>query len=299
MINQIFKVPTIKLLQLCVLLTSVFFFSACQKEKINEIYEANTVEIRADDDKTPMEGTLQLKVRVFLDGPYDPSLGSMDNSLGAGNLIPGITDPDVAGQFVDWVDIELRSQLDPEDILETKTFLVTPNGWVANLDGTIILTFDEPSNEAYYVAVRHRNHLGCMTAEALYFRDQTIGCIDFTSMATQTWTSATNQFPRKMEADEVMTLWAGDATADDAVIQQGPGNDNAAIIFAVTGNPGNPTGDINFIVSGVYATEDTNMDGNIIAQGPGHDRQEVFLTVFTYPGNTSNSPNFVVTEILP
>jgi Bacterial Ig-like domain (group 2) len=133
----------------------------------------------------PNKVTLNLK--VFLEGNYDPATNLMSDDLRMNNLIPliepftnltgftrGITGGETmtntvltvtgANAIVDWILIELRSKTSPSTVLYTRAALLQRDGDIVDIDGTSALTFIGASEDNYYVAVRHRNHLGFRTS---------------------------------------------------------------------------------------------------------------------------------------
>ncbi|MEO5583965.1 MAG: M12 family metallo-peptidase, partial [Flavobacteriales bacterium] len=123
-----------------------------------------------------------LGIKVLMQGPYRVSGGLMVDSLRATGLLP-ITEPytalgftvegpvtvapavfTVTGQnaIVDWVLVELRNATNPSVVEETRVGLLQRDGDITGLDGTSALGFCSNAGN-YRVAVRHRNHLGCMS----------------------------------------------------------------------------------------------------------------------------------------
>ena len=76
--------------------------------------------------------------------------------------------------IVDWVFLELRSKTNNMLVLATRSALVQRDGDIVDLDGTSEVTFPNSYVDQYYLMVRHRNHLGALTANL----------IDFTNNAT-------------------------------------------------------------------------------------------------------------------
>lgn len=123
---------------------------------------------------------------VMLGGPFDPQTLRMTATLNQQGLVPLMepytalgypqegggggetTTPTVlntnypAGRVVDWVRLELRSSADPSQLVATRQALVLQNGSIVSTAGIAINFFDVVHGN-YYVAVRHRNHLGSMT----------------------------------------------------------------------------------------------------------------------------------------
>src|SRR5690606_14875273 len=87
--------------------------------------------------------------------------------------------------IVDWVVVELRSATMPAQIVEAQCALLQRDGDVVAADGSSVLHFSAPEGD-YHIAVRHRNHLGCMTATT---RSLTTAAtmVDFGLSATATY----------------------------------------------------------------------------------------------------------------
>jgi hypothetical protein len=132
-----------------------------------------------------------LSLRMVLGGPYDAATGLMKDDLRAAGLIPALEPYTALGYLqvggggetvapatlaitgknamVDWVLVELRDQLDPAVVVATRCALLQRDGDVVGTDGHAALTFGVPAGN-YYVAARHRNHLGVMTATPVAVR---------------------------------------------------------------------------------------------------------------------------------
>jgi hypothetical protein len=167
---------------------------------------------------------------------------------------------------VDWVVAELRSSSTPTTIFASRSALVQRDGDVVLGDGISPLRFDAiPGN--YHVAIRHRNHLGVMTAVPIAL-SSTATTIDFTDPATPTW--GTNA---QKNVNGTMVLWPGDVTFDGTVKYVGPNNDRDPILQAVGGST--PTN----VMSNVYHRADVNMDGSIRYVGASNDRDIILQTI--------------------
>ena len=127
-------------------------------------------------------GSVELAVKVFLQGPYSTETGLMNHELQSGGLIP-LTEPYGTGKnetttqavldkndvpediIVDWVLIELRDT--PTTVVDRRAALVQRDGDVVDLDGVSAVKFTDVDPGLYFVVVRHRNHLGIMTSERI------------------------------------------------------------------------------------------------------------------------------------
>ncbi len=146
--------------------------------------------------ETPKE--LLLSVKAFLEGPYDSASGLMNDDLRTQDLIPS-TEPysnngetvdaavlAVSGDdaIVDWVLVELRDQNINTVVYHTRAALLQRDGDIVDTDGMSPISFIYTREDiGYFVAVRHRNHLGVMATSALNL-SETASSIDLSTSAT-------------------------------------------------------------------------------------------------------------------
>jgi hypothetical protein len=62
--------------------------------------------------------------------------------------------------IVDWVFIELRAKTNPTIVLYTRSALIQRDGDIVDVDGLSPVIFPAANNDTYYIALKHRNHLG-------------------------------------------------------------------------------------------------------------------------------------------
>jgi len=149
------------------------------------------------------------------------------------------------------------------------------------------------------VAVRHRNHLGVMTATARAMNPAGL-VVDFRKAATPTFrfsSSALNQ--AQVVVQQGRALWAGNAELDRLIIYQGTANDVNPIYTRVITDPLNvfilPT----FKARGYYV-EDIDMNGEAVFQGTGNDLEFIYQNIISnHPGNALVLPFFTIREQLP
>ncbi|MBK9276096.1 MAG: SprB repeat-containing protein [Flavobacteriales bacterium] len=232
-----------------------------------------------------------LNVKVFLEGAYVTSTGTMRDDLRANALVP-ITDPypamglytspaphvavldpavlAVTGDdaIVDWVRLELRDPLDPSVIKAAKHVLVQRDGDVVDLDGVSPVGFFG-SVGTHHVVVRHRNHLACMTLDPVAMTSAPVS-VDLTDAATTTFgtnarKSITGTFP-------ALVLWAGDVTFNGQVKYAGGSNDRDPILVRIGGLV--PTATANG-----YYPEDVNLNGQVKYAGSANDRDPILVNI--------------------
>jgi subtilisin-like proprotein convertase family protein len=247
-------------------------------------------------------GGVNVNVRGYLEGPYSTGTGLMSDALRSASLIPA-TEPYTALGFtqvtgggetvapavlavtgnnaiVDWVLVELRSAGNNTVITRTRCGLLQRDGDVVDVDGTSPLAFAGLSAGNYYVALRHRNHLGVMTIAAVGLSTSP-GLVDFSLNTTSTFGTAATK-----TVGTVQALWAGNARRDADLKYTGSNNDRDPILVAVGSTTPNNTG-------AGYLPTDVNMDGLAKYTGSANDRDPILVNV------GSTTPNNVRTQQLP
>ena len=247
----------------------------------------------------PSQCGVKVSPRVILEGPYVSSTGLMSDAMRSLAGFP-LTEPFTAlgyahvgggggetttgsvlattgnNAIVDWMVVELRNAANPATRVASRSALVQRDGDVVATDGSSALTFNVPVG-SYYVAVRHRNHLGAMTLNPVTLSSAP-ATVDFTSAATATFgTSARKSITGTFPAQ---ALWAGDVLFNGNVQYAGAGNDRDPILITV----GSTTP--NNVVNNVYSTRDVNMNGSVSYVGSGNDRDPILVNV---GGSTPNN----------
>ena len=133
-----------------------------------------------------------MNIRAILEGAFNSSEFEMNDDLRVSNLIPttspyedaatcdtSIFDISTSSAVVDWVEIQLRSADDINEIVARKSFFLQKSSSVMNADGSSTPIINAWQGN-YYVAIAHRNHLKLVTKEALAFKGNSVN-VDFTS----------------------------------------------------------------------------------------------------------------------
>jgi len=144
-----------------------------------------------------------------------------------------------------------------------------------DMDGTSAIAFSAPAGN-YFLAISHRNHLGCMSASAISLSG-TATSIDFTVAGTVTYGT-----DARKAIGNWRVLWAGDVTFNQQVKYTGTNNDRDPILVRIGGVI--PTNTVNG-----YFPEDVTMDGIVKYTGSNNDRDPILVTVGgTVPTNVRN-----------
>lgn len=180
------------------------------------------------------KGTV-VQAKVFFEGPYNETSSSMEDHLREAGKIP-LTEPFTTLGFrhlnggggevlnsnvlkttgndaiVDWVFVELRDKNDPTITIATRSALLQRDGDIVEIDGISPLRFKTIGADNYYIALRHRNHLGLRSLNPVLPNTQSTLIIDFTNPATATYgINAQKNIAGKM------CMYAGNANYDSQI----------------------------------------------------------------------------------
>jgi len=245
--------------------------------------------------------TVEVMAKVFLQGPYDGPSNRMGDALrtlgdfplaqphaaintafpgsfvevsnlGTETILPAVlTVSHADNAIVDWIWLELRDKNNPNTRLFTRSALVQRDGDIVDLDGTSEVAFPNAYQDNYYLMVRHRNHLACMTAGVVDLTNPGT-MVDFTTAAQATF-GTTSTSARRLIKTATFGLWAGNTYPKDdsgnggafRLLYNGSNNDRAPILTRVGfSTPLN-------VVMGYYI-EDVNLNGEVKYSGSGNDR---------------------------
>jgi len=263
----------------------------------------------------PVLSPLLVSPKVFLQGNYIIS-GVMTDGLRSLNLIPlsepysaltmitptlrgsGGGETSVASVIgsaaglasnttaVDWVLAQLHRAADGI-VVSQRAVLLLRNGTVVETDGITPVNFAGNAAGAYYVSIRHRNHLGVRSAGTFSLAKTTSTTYDFTTGLGQAFAGAVTNNAMASLTPTVFGLWAGDATGNRVVRLSGGGNDLNQILNTTLG------GIVGGSVTSTYNRSDLNLNGTVRFTGGGNDAN--ILINVALAGNVGASitqPNF-------
>lgn len=247
---------------------------------------------------------LKIAVKLMLEGPYESATNRMRDDLRTAGLIPtsepysalGFTQASDGGgesllpvaltntgdnAIVDWVLVELRDAVTPTTIMATRAALLQRDGDVVDINGSSTIALLAPSTGSYSVAVRHRNHMGCMLGVPTGLSTNLLTGVDFTDPLLPTYGT-----DARKTIGSAAVLWTGNALRDAQVKYTGSANDRDPILVTVGSTTPNNT------ING-YLGADTNLDGTVKYTGSANDRDLILINV------GSTSPNNMRVEQLP
>ena len=135
---------------------------------------------------------------VYLQGSY--ASGSMITKLKGAELIPKSQPYNISPwnyngnesvqtiplEIVDWVLVELRSDISSSSIAAKRAAFVRSDGSIVDLDGYSPVNFYGINNGEYYIILRHRNHLSIMSANKVALTEFST-LYDFTDSSTSAY----------------------------------------------------------------------------------------------------------------
>jgi hypothetical protein len=200
-----------------------------------------------------------------------------------------------ADNVVDWIYIELRDRNSSTTVVGGQSGLLQRDGDIVSVDGLTPLEFNVAPN-LYYVVVKHRNHLGIMTANTVQL-SSTLANVDFTDAANQI-TFGSNAQTAFGVTNGTVAMWAGNVNGDAVVQYSGTTPDAPSILSEVLNDSGNFFNFPTYVIEG-YNAHDVNMDGNTQYTGTGPDTPFVLQNVLAHPGNFLNFSTYQIQEQLP
>ena len=230
---------------------------------------------------------VEVTARVLLKGPYRSTDQLMLDGLRTNGVLP-TTEPytalgvpltsgtgatlsagvqTIAGPnaIVDWVVVELRNAASPAQVAQRIPAVLQRDGDIvaATGSGPLRFTVNAPT---YHIAVKHRNHLGAMSAAPLSFAASTV-TFDLTDPGVPTYGTNARETVLGKAA-----LWAGDCNRDGVIRYAGLNNDRDIILSAIGGTV--PTN-----VTFGYLGADVDLNGIIRYSGASNDRDPVLLSI--------------------
>lgn len=176
---------------------------------------------------------ISLAAKAILEGAFDNTTGKMSNYYGSSNLLPtaqpysNFTHLGSGGEttastiltanagdnsIVDWIFLELRDKNNASNRLYTRVGLLQKDGDIVDMDGVSPITFSSATADNYYIAVRHRNHLGFRTANTVALSNVPM-VLNFTNNTI----ALNGSTPTTLVATNTYAMVSGDANKDGSI----------------------------------------------------------------------------------
>nr|WP_321236141.1 CSLREA domain-containing protein [uncultured Psychroserpens sp.] len=238
-----------------------------------------------DGEENLMRDDLRVSDLIPTTSPYSDGL-TCDSSVFA-----AIDDESI----VDWIWVEFRDKDDNTNIVHGQSALLNRSGYILGVNGQNNLRPSLPKGD-YYIVIKHRNHLGIMTASPITINNNT-ALIDFADTNNDI-TYGTNAQSTFGMPEDISSMWAGDANNDGIVQYSGGIPDNPSILSFALNDAGNflnlPTHPVN-----EYSKNDVNMNGIIQYAGGDSELPFILQNVIAYPGNFLGLSTWPIMEQLP
>lgn len=230
-----------------------------------------------------------------------PSISPYSDGASTTNDPFSITGPNA---IVDWVWVELRDEDNNTIVAASQSALLQRDGDVVGLDGTSALCFkeDELNPTAllgnYYVVIKHRNHLGIMTANTIPIgSSHTATVVDFTDVNTPITYGTNAQSTFGMPANK-FGMWAGDVDGNQVSQYVGSLSETSSMLSFVMGHSSNifdlPTWEVE-----VYNNFDVNLNGSTQYVGSNSELPFILQNIYAFPGNIFGLPTWAIEAQLP
>jgi len=195
---------------------------------------------------------------------------------------------------VDWVVVELRTDVDPSTMVSQQAALLLSDGNIVSSDQINAPIFHSvTAGNSYYVVIYHRNHLPVMTANAIIFPNTPLTRYDFTTIPEDNVYGGLNGVAPV--DDFVFGQIAGDINMDNRLKFSGSGNDRALVFVAI----------LNVLPDAItistihgYYTEDINLNGEVKYSGAGNDQGLIWANI-DYFANPAIVPISVYYGVVP
>lgn len=206
----------------------------------------------------------------------------------------------ITGQdaIVDWIFVELRDKNDNKKIVATRSGLLQRDGDIVDLDGKSALAFPDVDADLYYIALKHRNHLGVMSKTSLE-PNLYDSLVNFTNQSFPNYNIGTvngynyNNLSQKTHVKPgYNSMWAGDFNSD-GILKADASNDeintlvNEVLLMSEDGTYG-----LNYDKAIGYLGSDYNMNSKARFDNPNDDKNMIYGQVLFYPLNSSLLSNF-------
>ena len=242
---------------------------------------------------------VKFEVKVYLQGASlnasGGSLNLMRDDLRANGFLPSISpydgitscDPSIFTNddeegIIDWILVELRDAADNTNVVFSGSYLLTRQGLITSTTEGVPEA-DVPAGN-YYITIKHRNHLGIMSASPIALNSDTVTTVDFSDGSTPTFGVRCTDHTLGMPAG-VLGMWAGDTNGDGKINIIGATNDSNAIRDKILNDPINQIIQFyGFSVSG-YTNEDVNLTGGANIIGAVNDANVLRDNVLNHPVN--------------
>jgi hypothetical protein len=175
----------------------------------------------------------------YANGSFNGKFTHINNPIVA-SINPNILNTVGNNAILDWVFLELRTGVSgATTVAYTKAVLLQSDGDLVDTDGVSPVRFQGAAPSNYFITIRHRNHLGFRTANAIALSASVTG-LDFTNNSLAIYGAIAN-------GSQSFIMIGGDADADGSI------DSNDSAIWQTQ----------NGLYDNYFLNSDFNMDGSV------------------------------------
>ncbi|MEM9847670.1 MAG: S8 family serine peptidase [Bacteroidota bacterium] len=109
-----------------------------------------------------MQDSFRQQQQLPLQSPYEHPFAPAEGEIISD---PNILDTTGNDAIVDWVLLELRDKTNRSALISARAALLQSDGDIVDTDGASPISLRDVAADDFYIVVKHRNHLGIMTAQ--------------------------------------------------------------------------------------------------------------------------------------
>lgn len=191
----------------------------------------------------------------------------------------------VPTNMTDWIMVELRSPSSPTTVIATRAALLLSDGTITDVDGVSAVSFPGQAAGNYYVALRHRNHLGIRSASQVALNGLSSMVLDFRQSQPTAYqnTAITSNPAMKDLGNGYFAMYGGNANGNTSSRVSGTQLLSDYLYLSNTALSGNNT----TITPPIYSSADMNMNGVVRVSGTQALSDYLFLSNVVLSGNNS------------
>ncbi len=201
---------------------------------------------------------------------------------------------DNKNDIVDWILIELRSASDNTIVINQRSALLQRDGDIIDESKSQEIEIMAPPGD-YYVSIKHRNHLGVMTASTVNLSIINT-LLDFRDGTQLTY--GINAQTREGMPSGKLGMWAGDMNNDGKVILFGPTNELLYLRNQILSDTSNIFNTLLYKPRG-YINSDLYLDGESILFGAENDPLLLRRNILNHPSNGFDTLLYIIMQQLP
>jgi hypothetical protein len=213
----------------------------------------------------------------YRSAPYNTSFTHVNNVLTEVASLTAFNDmPFANDNIVDWVFVELRSNVTPGNIvLQTRSALLQRDGDVVDIDGVTPLYFKNLDAANYTITVKHRNHLAMSTNPAVFNQAMDLAVnatkLNFSNPAfsSNIMGAVTSNYANN---GTVNMMYAGNVNMNANLRWLAPSSDKDAIVTNVLGGTSSST------LSNTYSVGDVDLNRGVRWLAPNSDKDYILTT---------------------